>query len=432
MEAPGAGTLKPDDEGAVRDSAEERVLAETAKAAWLRPLEVYPGWQFGIDFDRSDAAFRNRRGLWETCASYRPLPRVRIPWLHGTFFEILVGNDLSRPIFVGGCYEPNEFAFLDVLLKPGMTFLDVGANEGIYTVFAAAKVGPGGRVHAVEPSSREHCRLEENIRINRFAQVRSHRIGLSDRQGTAGLLVASDAHAGQNTLGRFIYDQVTTSTVETVPLLPLDEFAEREGLDRCDVVKLDVEGAELAVLRGGVQFLRRTRPIILMEFQPKSLAAQGASTEDVLRFLRNLDYEIGTIGRLGVVERYTAGALSENIFAGPRCVLSDAMEEQRLRRIVELSNSRHMDDAERRLAEMTQELTARNARLAEVESLSARLSEEMKQARIRHARDQLVADSRIRELLQSRWRRLGQSLGLAGRTAWEDEFLAAPAKPPQE
>ena len=65
-----------------------------------------------------------------------------------TSLRLHLGNDVSRQIFIAGCYDPNEFAFLDRYLRPGMTFIDAGANEGVYTVFAAQRVGSEGCVWA--------------------------------------------------------------------------------------------------------------------------------------------------------------------------------------------------------------------------------------------------------------------------------------------
>jgi len=69
-----------------------------------------------------------------------------MPWHYGTRLRLFLGNDMSRRIHIAGCVEPNQFAFLDHVLQPGMTFLDAGGNDGIYTVFAAKRVGGEGTV----------------------------------------------------------------------------------------------------------------------------------------------------------------------------------------------------------------------------------------------------------------------------------------------
>jgi FkbM family methyltransferase len=90
-------------------------------------------------------------------------------------------------MFVGGSFEPNEFAWLDTILRPGMTFVDVGANDGLYALFAAQRVGPQGKVLAIEPSQREFMRLDRNLRLNRLTNVRAFRLAASSQYGEATL-----------------------------------------------------------------------------------------------------------------------------------------------------------------------------------------------------------------------------------------------------
>ena len=75
--------------------------------------------------------------------------------------------------------DPNEFAFLDSVLKEGMVFIDAGANEGLYSLFASQYVGPSGRVFSFEPSQREFQRLECNIRLNGLRNVQAVQTALA-------------------------------------------------------------------------------------------------------------------------------------------------------------------------------------------------------------------------------------------------------------
>lgn len=112
---------------------------------------------------------------------------MTVRWLADTNLKMYLGNDLSWCIFVGGAFEPNEFFFLSTVLEPDMTFVDVGENEGAYTVFAARRVGAGGRVVAVEPSTRELKRLAGNLEVNRLQNVTLVRAATGDRQGVGPL-----------------------------------------------------------------------------------------------------------------------------------------------------------------------------------------------------------------------------------------------------
>jgi hypothetical protein len=123
-------------------------------------LKPYPGWILG-SAERRGAAARMRSQLWPWFSK-----EFEIKWLDGLRVRLQPASETSRAIFVTGRYEPNEFCVLDRILKPGMTFLDIGANVGLYTLFAAKRVMPNGRVLAIEPSSREYEILTRNIDAN--------------------------------------------------------------------------------------------------------------------------------------------------------------------------------------------------------------------------------------------------------------------------
>ena len=111
--------------------------------------------------------------------------------------NLRLGNDVGWCVFVGGMYEANELAFLAAVLEPGMTFVDVGANEGLFTLVGASSVGDGGRVLAVEPSSREFERLGANIALNALDNVEASRLA-----STATPAARSSPAPGSGTRGR--------------------------------------------------------------------------------------------------------------------------------------------------------------------------------------------------------------------------------------
>jgi FkbM family methyltransferase len=191
---------------------------------------------------------------------------------------------MGRVLYQSGCYEPNEMFFTGTYLGPGMVFVDVGANFGCFTLLAASRVGPSGTVLAVEPSSREVDELRSNLALNGIENVAIAPVAVGEVAGVATLLVAEEEHSGHNTLGSFVYDTKLLS-YEAVKVTTLDDLVDANRLERVDLVKIDVEGAELRVLEGAGAVLRERRPVILMELQRSSLQAQGASPDDILRLL---------------------------------------------------------------------------------------------------------------------------------------------------
>ena len=275
------------------DTLPERELIETARSlVYIRPLLPYPGWRFDSDWENSDLCYRTRRRVWEVCLQRQAGVPLEISWYYGLRVRLWLSNDLSRLVFIGGCYEPNEFAFLGRFLRPGMNFVDAGANEGLYTLFAARCVGPQGTVWAFEPSSREFDRLRLNVELNGLANIRLFQSALADNSGEQDLLIADPEHAGQSTLGRFVYDVVRTAGHERVPVRRLDDVIAQEGLRRLDVLKLDVEGAEVRSLRGAQRTLRELRPVLLFEASEQSLLNQGSSLEELLGLLGEAQYSL--------------------------------------------------------------------------------------------------------------------------------------------
>jgi FkbM family methyltransferase len=282
-------------------------------------LGVVPGWRFAVEYSVTRPWWAMRRAvLWQCAHDHGLEVPVVVRWLNGTRIGLTLGNDMSLCLYVGSSFEPNEFAFLDRVLRPGMTFVDVGANEGLYTLFAARRVGHAGRVVAIEPSSRERALLEANLARNRLGNVTVVPRALADAPGSAELKIAPKRHGGHNTLGRFIYEGDVVVAREKVPVETLDALAARLDLGRVDVVKIDVEGAELKLLSGGRGLLSRQRPVLLIEANEAALRQQGASAAAVVDLLRSLDYRIHAFGESGMTGPWTPGTpLSDNIVALP-------------------------------------------------------------------------------------------------------------------
>ena len=257
----------------------------------LPGLVRVPGWRFG-DPERPGAGMNIRFKIYKALRRSRLVLTVRANWHGGTSVEVTLPSDFGRCLWVGGCFEPNETAFLASVLRPGMTVVDVGANIGLYTLLAAHLVAPGGTVVAVEPSPREQVSLRRNLAANgRFAvRVRTEALGRTD--GTATLHVTDVEHAGHNTLGAPVYADTSVIDKIEVPVMTFDHLVREEGLERIDAVKIDVEGAEELVLRGGEASLRRFRPLVLLELQDTSLRTLGSSAEKVISLLESLDYRV--------------------------------------------------------------------------------------------------------------------------------------------
>ncbi len=169
--------------------------------------------------------------------------------------------------------EP-ELRALDRFVRPGDTFLDIGANIGLFTLKAARLCGASGQVIAVEPGREALRQLRANLALNGWHHVRVADVALSDRSGEAAL---HHIALGDDPQAFSLLSDGSGVPAETVRTLTLDLLAEEYGLTRLDCIKMDVEGAEPLVVAGGRATLGRFRPLVIFEINaPVALAAGTA------------------------------------------------------------------------------------------------------------------------------------------------------------
>jgi len=218
---------------------------------------------------------------WRQKVSRIPRP-VRLPF-GAYFFRRNDSLGINLPVF-----ETRELAFVERLLRPGMTVLDIGAHQGLYTLLASRRVGPSGRVFSFEPSPRERRALRLNLTINSCDNVVVQALALGSQETTANLYVVDKYNTGYNSL-RPPNVPEPTSTI-AVRVRTLDNWVAEEKIDRVDFIKLDVEGAELSVLKGARELLARTWPVLLTEIAQIRTAGWGYDAVEIVRFLENMGY----------------------------------------------------------------------------------------------------------------------------------------------
>jgi len=193
-------------------------------------------------------------------------------------------------------YEAETTELLLQLLKPGMTFVDVGAHIGYYSLLASIKVGPKGKIYSFEPEPNNYNFLIRNIMLNDCKNIFAIQKAVADFTGKANFVIApySVSHS--------LYPDETVPNIATiqVEVVSLDDFFSQLGWPKVDVVKMDIEGAEVRALRGMKGLCKRCPDLILItEFKPRRLRAAGSSEEEffdvlgVLGFNRIRDINTG-------------------------------------------------------------------------------------------------------------------------------------------
>jgi len=229
------------------------------------------------------AALQNR---WNVFVSNIPVP-TRLP----SGFWWMKRNDNMIQQLVSASFETAEITFVEKFLQPGMTVLDIGANQGLYSLIASRGVGPTGRVFSFEPSPRERRALRLNLAINFSRNVKVEALALGSQESTADLFVVQGSQTGCNSLRP---PDVYSSTLPVrVQVTSLDQWLSQHRISRVDFIKLDVEGAELDVLRGAQSLLSQSPgPVVLCELEDVRTAPWGHTAEDVAAFIRKLGYEL--------------------------------------------------------------------------------------------------------------------------------------------
>lgn len=178
------------------------------------------------------------------------------------FFEAGPLDRSVRELQAGTFEEPLPLVVMGMVARLGGTFVDVGANSGIYSILAA-KTREDVKVHAFEPLPLCLETLKRNVILNEVSdRVSIHELALSDSSGTATMYIPDSSHGLLETSASLEADFKPAASTTLVPRTTLDEF----GLqDQISVIKVDIEGHEPAFLRGATRTISKERPVIFCE-----------------------------------------------------------------------------------------------------------------------------------------------------------------------
>jgi len=181
--------------------------------------------------------------------------RRTIATIDGIVFDLDLGELIDISLYLQQ-YEPDVTAAIERFTRPGMTIVDIGANIGAHALRFAKLAGPSGKVIAFEPTDFAFAKLERNIALNSFANVKPVKLALSDAPAPAQQV---------NFRSSWRTDGSRKDGPSTVAFERLDDWAARNELSRVDLMKIDVDGNEFPLVAGGRETIRRTKPLMLME-----------------------------------------------------------------------------------------------------------------------------------------------------------------------
>jgi len=182
------------------------------------------------------------------------------------------GDANSSVVYLYGfCDNLTYFDIYTTYALPGSIALDIGANLGIHSLVLSKCVGEEGAVFAYEPIETIYNRLTDNIALNRIDNIIARSVGIGDDHGEIGF----DDQAGEFNIGK---GRVDKNKSQTIQITSIDR--EVEGMDLpVSLIKIDVEGFELHVIKGAKETLRRYRPSVLCEFNPHAFSFGDLTNE---------------------------------------------------------------------------------------------------------------------------------------------------------
>jgi FkbM family methyltransferase len=235
---------------------------------------------------------RHRAAQWVSSRGHLPF-WAKLPRLLGSpSFLCDLSDPLMREAYLTGRYEPQETAIIRDLLRPGMTFVDVGANWGYFTLVGAHATGPHGRVVCVEADPDAVRAIRANVEANAFATVRVFGVAATDTPRQLHVKRYEPARATSS--GNYGVAQTPTPEAADVIVAgrPLDDVLDEAAIEHVDVLKMDIVGGEAAALRGLSRRLSDgSIDHIVLEVHPAALAELGTSAAAVCATLQGAGFD---------------------------------------------------------------------------------------------------------------------------------------------
>jgi FkbM family methyltransferase len=253
------------------------------------PLGIYNNWV-------SEAI---EKTLWEGGYACPACPWIgrTVRLRNGMRIEVDPRDYIGRKIIAEGCFEPETFEFIQSYIQPGMIFLDIGANVGQYTLLGSQLVGPGGKVYAFEPHPILSSVLSRNVGLNECSNVLCEKLAVAEREGVQTLFHSPPNRFGETALVPYA-EQTESTPVRTVSV---DAYVRSNMIEQVDLIKIDVEGAELHVLEGATDLLTGSAGLtLILEFNDGAARRFGHWLADLASFLRARGFALYRLGADGL------------------------------------------------------------------------------------------------------------------------------------
>jgi FkbM family methyltransferase len=211
----------------------------------------------------------------------------------GLWMQLNARDLIQQTILLEGSWDPSLTDLVEHTLRPGDVFIDVGAHVGYFTLLASRRVGPRGAVLSIEPNPAALTELKQNVTRSNLKNVLVEHSACGETRGIVRLYLHT---ASNSSMASLASANATSGIAVDVPSITLDQLFHECGLARANLVKIDVEGAELLVLRGMTQILKDLRPVIALELAPHLLEGCGTTVDAVVALLADFHYSVSSLG----------------------------------------------------------------------------------------------------------------------------------------
>ncbi|NOT51429.1 MAG: FkbM family methyltransferase [Chitinophagaceae bacterium] len=214
-----------------------------------------------------------------------------------------------------GDYEKENYAFLKQYLKPGMDVIDIGAHIGLFSVICSQLTQGKGKIICFEPTPGTHKLLLETLKLNHSKNVTPVQAAVSDKVGNATFYISTaDEGCNSNSLVKnreekdlFAYD---------VKLETIDNITAGHSL-KPSLIKIDVEGAELDTIKGGVQTFKNHKPVLIIGLHPAFIKQKGDSLEAIWDLLQDCRYQVKLEDKLMTKEDFCSRQILFDVVCFP-------------------------------------------------------------------------------------------------------------------
>ncbi|MBD2452894.1 FkbM family methyltransferase [Nostoc sp. FACHB-87] len=220
-------------------------------------------------------------------------------------------------------WDVRELRFLNRFISPGMVFLDIGAYHGIYSIIAGRKVSTTGKVYTFEPTPSHYRRINHHLWLNKIENVVVEQLALSDSDGTTEFHIPVNGVMTVGSLKPSLFSRGKLKAI-TVETTRLDTYIEKQKIEKIDIIKVDVEGAEMLFFEGAKATFKHFQPLLILEAIDVACEPWGYKASALLsKVQQDYDYvlyefdEQGYLSPHNICETYPSVS-NANFLAVPR------------------------------------------------------------------------------------------------------------------